>query len=166
MGILDIILLICFIPGIVSGISKGFVKQVVEFGAILGGAWAAFHFSSSLSIWLGQYFSLDPVVLHIISFILIMLIFALIMNMVANLLTRILNIIALGWLNGVLGLIFGIFKVALVLGLLIMVFEGINNSFQLLKPGALDDSVVYNALKEMGQKVFPYLKEFASSINV
>lgn len=165
MGILDIILLLCFIPGIVTGISKGFVKQVVEFGAILGGAWAAFHFSSSLSVWLAQYFNLDKVILHIISFIIIMLIIALIMNLLANLLTKILNVIALGWLNGILGLIFGILKVALILALIIMVFEGLNNSFELLKPGSLDDSVVYNAIKEIGQKIFPYLKEFVSSIN-
>ena len=165
MGILDIILLICFIPGIITGISKGFVKQVVEFAALLGGAWAAFHFSSSLSVWLAQYFTMDKVVLHIISFVIIMLVIALLMNLLANLLTKVLSVIALGWLNGILGLIFGIFKVALILGLIIMVFEGINSSFQILKPGALDDYVVYNALKDMGQSVFPYLKEFVSSIN-
>ena len=35
MAILDIVILLCFIPAIVSGISKGFVKQVIDFVAIL-----------------------------------------------------------------------------------------------------------------------------------
>ena len=30
MGILDIILLCCFIPAIVQGISKGFISQVIS----------------------------------------------------------------------------------------------------------------------------------------
>jgi len=166
MGILDIILLICFVPGIVTGISKGFVKQVVEFAAIIAGAWAAFHFSSTLSVWLTQYINADKVVLHIISFIVILLLIALAMNLLASLLTKILNVIALGWLNGALGLVFGVLKVAVILGLLIMIFEAFNNSFDLLKPEALDGSKIYPVLKDLGQKVFPYLKDFVSSINV
>ena len=54
MGILDIVLLICFVPAIVSGVTKGFIRQVVEIVAILAGAWVAFRCSSMLSVWLAQ----------------------------------------------------------------------------------------------------------------
>lgn len=165
MGILDIILLICFIPGIVTGISKGFVKQVVEFAGILLGAWAAFHFSSTVSAWLSQYIQAEQTVLHIISFIVIVLIIALLLNMLAGLLTKVLNIIALGWLNGILGLLFGILKVALILGLIIMVIEGLNNSLELIKPEIFEESKIYCALRDIAEQIFPYLKEFVTGIN-
>lgn len=165
MAILDIILLICFIPGIVTGLSKGFVKQVVEFVAILLGAWAAFHFSSTVTVWMAQYIKADEVVLHVISFIVIVIVIALILNLLAGLLTKVLNIIALGWLNRLLGLVFGILKVALILGLIIMAFEGLNQSMELVKPGSLDNAVVYNTLKDIAQQVFPYLKEFVTAGN-
>lgn len=162
MAILDIILLLCFVPAIVSGINKGFVKQVVEFVAILLGAWAAFHFSSSISGWLAQYVKVDTTVLHIISFILTVIVIALILNLLGSLLTRLLKAIALGWLNGILGVLFGILKAGLILGLLIMVFEGLNSSLHLVDPHSLDNAVVYNTLSRFADMVFPYLKEFVT----
>ena len=71
MAILDIVLLLCFIPAIVTGISKGFVKQVIDFVAILLAAWAAFRFSTVLAGWLGTYVTLDETVLKVICFVLI-----------------------------------------------------------------------------------------------
>ena len=52
MAILDIILLLCFVPAIVSGISKGFIKEVVDLAAVLLAAWAAFHFATPLAGWM------------------------------------------------------------------------------------------------------------------
>lgn len=165
MAILDIILLICFIPAIVSGITKGFVRQVVEFVAILLGAWAAFHFSSTISVWLAQYIHVDKVVLHIISFVIIVLVITLILNLLGRLLTKLLNIMALGWFNGILGVVFGVLKVGLILGLLIMVFEGLNASLNLVDPSTLDNASVYTGLRDFSGKIFPYLKTFVTGIN-
>lgn len=166
MAIIDIILLICFIPGIVSGISKGFVREVVETVAILVGAWAAFYFSSSLSAWLSESINMDPKLLQVISFILIIIIITLILKVLGTLLTKLLNAITLGWLNSILGLAFGIIKVGLILGLLIMVFESLNAQFDLIKKGALDDAIVYNTIKDISQQIFPYFKSFVSGLNV
>lgn len=160
MAILDIILLICFVPGIVSGLSKGFVKQVVEFVAILLAAWAAFKFSSTMGTWLAQYINADGVVLQILSFVVIILFIALVLNLLAGLLTKILNFIALGWFNKLLGLAFGILKVALILGLVILAFEGLNAKLELIKPEFFEGAVVYDTIKDLAQDVFPYLKSF------
>ena len=79
MAILDIILLLCFIPAIVTGISKGFVKQVIDLVAILAAAWAAFHFSKMIGEWLGQYLTLDPSILNVVSFVLVAIVVALLL---------------------------------------------------------------------------------------
>lgn len=166
MAILDIILLICFIPAIVMGISKGFVKQLIEVAAILIGAWAAFHFSNTVSAWMSQYLTFSDKVLHIICFTIIFIVIALLLNLLGELLTKVIKIIALGWLNRLLGLFFGILKVALVLGLIIMVFEGINTTFHIVKEGMLNDAVVYQGMKHFAENVFPYLKSFVTGTNV
>ena len=88
MAILDIILLLCFVPAIVSGISKGFVKQVVNLAAILVAAWAAFHFSTVLGGWLGRYITLEPSILNVISFVLIIIVAAVLLNLVGTLVTK------------------------------------------------------------------------------
>lgn len=158
MAILDIILLLCFIPAIVSGISKGFVKQVVDLVAILVAAWAAFHFSTILGGWLGQYISLDGTVLNVISFVLIIIVAAVLLNLVGALITNALKALSLGFLNRLFGLIFAILKVALILGLVILLFETLNSTLHLVKPETTDNAVVYNALKGVAEKIFPILK--------
>ena len=110
MAILDIILLLCFVPAIVSGISKGFVKQVVDLAAILIAAWAAFHFSTVLGGWLSQYITLEESILNVISFVLIIIVAAVLFNLVGALITNALKAVSLGFLNRLLGLVFAVLK--------------------------------------------------------
>ncbi len=165
MAIIDIILLICFVPAIVYGIRKGFVRQAVEIVAIVVGVWAAFHFSSALGVWLSHYISLEQTVLQIIGFIIIVILAVLLSGLLASLLTKLLNIVFLGWVNGLLGLVFGILKVALILGLLIMAFEGLNSTLHLVESETLDNAAVYQALKALSSRIFPYLKSFAAQLD-
>ena len=162
MAILDIILLLCFVPAIVSGISMGFVKQVVDLAAILVAAWAAFHFSTVLGSWLGRYITLEPSILNVISFVLIIIVAAVLLNLVGTLVTKALQAVSLGFVNRLLGLVFAVLKVAVVLGLLILLFETLNSTLHILKPESTADAVVYNALKEAAEKVFPILKTFVT----
>lgn len=166
MAILDIILLLCFVPAIVLGISKGFVKQLVEILAILVGAWAAFRFSSALSMYLAQYLTFDKQVIRVICFVIILIVAALLLSLLGEMLTRFLQLASLGWINHLLGLIFGIVKTSFILGLLILLFEALNNSLQFVRDGALDNAVVYQALKNFANSIFPYLKSFVTGINV
>lgn len=165
MTILDIILLLCFVPAIVSGISKGFVSQAVQVVAIILGAWAAFHFSSGICSWLSQYLTIDQTVLKVIAFVLVIIVISIILNLLGNALTRLLHALSLGWFNGILGVLFGIIKVGIILGLLIMVFEGLNSSLQLVDSASLDGSKVYVMLRDLTETVFPYLKGLVAGIS-
>ena len=165
MTILDIILLICFVPAIVTGITRGFVSQAVQIVAIILGAWAAFHFSSVICDWLSQYLPMDETVLKIVAFVLVVIGIVLILNLLGNLLSRLLRALSLGWFNGILGVAFGILKVGLILGLLLMVFAGLNASIELVDDKLLADPRAYTPLRELTEKVFPYLKSFAAGIS-
>ncbi len=162
MAILDIILLLCFIPAIVTGISKGFIKQVVDLVAILAAAWAAFHFSTMMADWLSQYLTLDASILKVVSFVLVAIVVAVLLHLVGALLTKTLKALSLGFLNRLLGLVFGVLKVALILGLVILLFETLNSSLHIVKPEATADAVVYNALKNAANAIFPILKSFVT----
>ena len=162
MAILDIILLLCFIPAIVTGISTGFIKQVVDLVAILAAAWAAFHFSTMMADWLSQYLTLDASILKVVSFVLVAIVVAVLLHLVGALLTKTLKALSLGFLNRLLGLVFGILKVALILGLVILLFETLNSSLHIVKPEATADAVVYNALKNAANAIFPILKSFVT----
>ena len=158
MAILDIILLVCFVPAIVVGLSKGFIKQLVDMIAIIVGAWAAFKFSQIACDWLQTKWDIDPKLLYIICFVIIVVAAVLLLNLIGQAICKVIKIASLGWFNRLLGLVFGIFKTALILGLLIMIFEGINDKWELVSPEKLENAVVYDWIRTFADKVFPYLK--------
>lgn len=159
MSTLDIILLVCFVPAIVRGIQRGFIAQVVSLVSVILGIWLAFHFSEMVCEWLRQYFpNLSETVLSIAGFVLILVVVALLLHLVGKLIMKIFKAVDLGWLNWILGLIFSLLKAALIIGLVLVLFDTINLKFSLVKPETLDQSVLYAPLRDAAYKVFPYLK--------
>ena len=65
----------------------------------------------------------------------------------------------LGWLNKLLGIAFAFLKTALIVGLVIMLFNSLNDNFHLIQEETLAESVLYGPLKNLAYTVFPYLKE-------
>ena len=129
MATLDIILLLCFIPGIIRGFSKGFLEQALALAGVVLSVWAAFRFSSLVSTWLQPYLEVSERMLSIISFVVILLAIGLIVAILAKLLTKVLEIAMLGWLDKTLGLAFALAVNALVIGLFIILFDTVNLKF-------------------------------------
>jgi membrane protein required for colicin V production len=159
MSILDIILLICFIPAVIRGISKGFVEQLIALLSIIIGAWVAYHFGGTLSEWAAGYLQVNEKVLNVICFTLIIIVAVVLLFLVGRLITGVIKIVMLGWLNRLLGVVFALLKVALVLGLLVTLFTSLNDIFGLVKQETLDSSFMYSGLKNFADTVFPYLKK-------
>ncbi len=160
---MDIILLLCFIPAIISGLARGFVKQVADLVTLVLAAWAAYYFSSGVATFLGKYVTWDPAVLKVVSFILIVIVIALALGVVASLITKALSALQLGFFNKLLGLVLAVIKCALILALLIQLFEGLNDTLHFMRDTYLEDAVVYNALRDFGDKVFPVLKSWIAN---
>ncbi len=160
MATLDIILLICFIPGIIRGISKGFLEQALSLAGIVLSVWAAFKFSALVCGWLKPYLSLSETTLSVVAFALILIAVCLAVLVVAKLLTKVLEMSMLGWLDKVLGLAFALVINALLLGVFIILFDTLNLKFGFVKPEVLDASIVYTTLRDLCYLVFPYLKAF------
>ena len=160
MATLDIILLICFIPGIIRGISKGFLEQALSLAGIVLGVWAAFKFSALVCGWLKPYLSLSDTTLNVVAFALILIAVSIVVLLVAKLLTKVLEMSMLGWLDKILGLAFALVVNGLLLGVFIILFDTLNLKFGFVKPEVLDASIVYTTLRDLSCLVFPYLKAF------
>ena len=159
MNILDIILLVCFIPAIISGLRKGFIAQVVAIISIVLGVWLSVKFATLVGNWISQWIEASPQLINIISFAIIFIAVAVLLFTIGKLIEATIKIIMLGWLNKLLGLVFALFKYALVIGLLVILFDSINDKFSLVSRSYLDSSFMYSGLKSISYSVFPYLKE-------
>lgn len=159
MSILDIILLICFIPALVQGVRKGFIAQVISIASIIIGIWASSRFTEVVSEWLGKYITVSDQVMKVVAFALIFIAVFLVLAAVGKLLEGMFKMVTLGWLNRLAGLVFALLKTSLILGILIMVFTSLNDTFDLVSEATLNESVLYPPLKEAAFKIFPYIKD-------
>ena len=160
MQVLDIILLVLFIPGIIYGLVKGLIIQIVSLLSVAVGAIVAARFAPDLTQIAMLQFGSEERVTYILCFVVIFLAVALVMALVAHLITKLFKAATLGWLNRLLGALFSIFTTALLLGLLISAFEGLNSSWELVPPEQLEGLKVYPRLKDLATAVLPQLRIF------
>ena len=159
MNILDIILLICFVPAVIQGFRKGFISQVIAIISIIAGVWLSVQFASPVTTWLAQYIQGTEQVLKVVSFALIFIAVIAGLALLGKLIEGTMKLIMLGWLNRLLGVIFSLVKAGLIVGLVIMAFCSLNNTFQFVSEDVLNQSVLFPPLKKTAYTVFPYLKD-------
>lgn len=162
-NIVDLILIVCFIPAIVEGLRKGLVNQLAELISIIAGIWAAFKCSSALAELLSPTLkNADPVMIKVLSFIVLIVVVFLLARVIGRIVTSILKAVTLGWLNRLAGLIFSLLKATLILGLILLIFDGLNTRLEIVDRSILRDSKIYCDIHLVCGKVFPFLKSFIS----
>lgn len=163
MNILDIILLLCCVPAIIHGLSKGFIAQAMALVALVLGAWLSFQFSGLAVEWLKPVIAAHPTVLQAIAFALILIVVFIAMSLVGKALEGIIRIVMLGWLNKLLGVVFALLKVLLAAGLLILLFESVTTALEIDCSEVTGGSVLYAPVKDFADVFFPYMKELIFS---
>lgn len=159
MNIIDIIIVICCIPPLVKGISRGFVSQAASLLALILGVWLSFKFSVPVGEWLKEYLELPGTVIHVVSFALILTAVVLGLNLLAGMIEKVLEFVMLGWLNSLLGAVFALAKAVLALGLIFLLLTTLNSTLELIPVKYFDESVLYEPVKNIADIVFPYIKE-------
>lgn len=163
MNTLDIIILIYFVPALIRGVSKGFIQQAASLASLVVSVWLAFRFSSAVSAWLTPVLDVSPDVLHAIAFAVILIAVVLVMNLAARLITRVVHLVLLGWLDHLLGMVFAVGITLLILGVVIVLFDGLNARFGIVKGDLLRSSVLYNAILDLATTVFPFLRQLLTA---
>lgn len=159
MNILDIILLVCFVPGIIAGIRRGFIAQLMGLVSLILGILLAFNFSNALTAWLQDYINVSDNILNVIAFIAILVVVTLVLGLVSKALESVIKIIMLGWLNRLLGALFSFITTFISIGIVILFIHYLAGTFDLAAPAVFQDSVIYNWMKEATLNIFPQLKE-------
>lgn len=159
MNILDIILLLCLVWAVVQGLRKGFISQVIAIISIISGVWMSARFTNVVCTWLSQWISGSEQILKVVAFTLILVAVFLVLAALGKALEGIIRLVMLGWLNKLLGVVFSLLKCLLILGLIVLAFNSLNSTIQLVKPEYLADSILYGPIRDLANSVFPYVKE-------
>lgn len=159
MNIIDIIILLCCVPAIFCGLSKGFIAQMAALVALVLGAWMSFHFSGVVVEWLKPAMDVSPAVLQAIAFTLILLAVFFALTIAGKMLEGIVKIVMLGWLNKLLGVVFALLKILLATGLFILLFDSVAKALEIDCSKTISDSIFYTPIKDFANVFFPYMKE-------
>ena len=164
MELLDIIILVLIGIGVIQGLMKGFLKQLFAIVGLVAGLLIARSLYNVVAMQLETIFGTSITIAQIVSFILIWVIVPLLCIMVANVLTKALNAICLGWINRLLGGLFGALKVLLLIGLGIYVFEYLDPKGEIIGKTKKEKSALYKPVKEFTNIFFPVLKNMTDKI--
>ncbi len=159
MGMLDIILALPLAYGIYKGVKNGLLVEVASILALIAGIYGTIHFSYIAANYLSERVEWDPRYIKITAFVLTFIIIVFVIHLLGKALTRFADFAMVGWLNKLAGGVFGFVEVAVILGAIIIFFERANSSLGLVDSDTIEESVLYEPLKETGALVFAWVLE-------
>lgn len=158
MSWLDILILLPLLIGLVRGLMKGLIVEVSSIVAILLGFFGAKYWSAAFASWLMQQFDWSETACIVVAYALLFVGIALGLNIVARLLSKLFQKIQLGWLNRLLGGIFGTAKWGIVIVALVLCVHNLDKQFQFIQPELREKSVVYTTITPYAEQAWEEIK--------
>ncbi|NCI47800.1 CvpA family protein [Sediminibacterium soli] len=146
--LIDIVLVILLVFAILKGMHKGFVVALFSFLAIVIGLAAAMKLSAWVAGLLREKAHLDNTWLPFLSFAIVMIGVVLLVRIGARLISGALNLVMLGWLNKLAGMV-------LYAALFLTVFSVVLfylSELHMIKPETLRSSQSYPFIKPWGPR--------------
>lgn len=156
---LDIVICIFLIIAAFKGYSNGFLKELASLAAIIAGAYGAFYFSEYLQGFIARIYNFSEEFLIVVSFAVTFLIIVIVINIIANILTKIADFAMLGFLNKLLGALFGVIKRILVIGVILMLLNIYGDRIALISEKNKEESVLYHPITAISIFLFPPIIE-------
>ena len=161
MNYFDYILLMPVLYGLYRGFSKGLILELASLIALVVGIYGAMHFSSFTFDYLSNYIEIEDAYLQLASYGLTFIIIVLVITLIGKIITFLIRMVALGFINRMMGAVFGGMKALLILSVLLLFFDRLNKQFVIVKEEVLNTSVLYSPILIQSQEFFPnVLEEF------
>ena len=149
MNNLDLIILIPIILGFIFGLFKGLVKELASLAAIVLGIYGAKLFAPMFSGFLIRSLSFSPKTALPLAYFFLFVIIAFTLLVLAKMLDKIFDSIYLGGLNKLFGGVFAALKYALVVSVLLNIFDAVDSRFPIIKPKSKSDSFSYKPVLKL-----------------
>jgi membrane protein required for colicin V production len=159
MNWLDAAIVIILILSLVMGFINGLVKEVASLAALILGIWGAIKFSAFTAEKLYDYFDMTGRYVGIIAFIITFALIVVIIHFIGILADKIVNAAALGFVNRILGIAFGLIKAILIMSVFFAVLNAIDAKKAFLPKRTIEESRFYNPISDIAPAIFPIIGE-------
>lgn len=157
MNYLDIVLAILLLLAAINGFVKGFVEELAGLVALILGIWAALRFSDRVALFLMERLGWDFEHLNIVAFIITFAIVVILVSFIGSYVNKLVHAVSLGFLNRLAGLGFGVIKGALILSILLVVFNKFDKDVHIINQDVKNQSRLFAPIKNFAPGVFPFL---------
>ncbi|MGD0341686.1 MAG: CvpA family protein [Bacteroidales bacterium] len=157
MNWIDLIIIVILILAVLRGFTNGFVKEVASLLALILGIWGAIKFSSFTAARLYDWFDMTGQFVGIISFLVTFLIIVVVIHFIGVLADKMISAIALGFLNRILGIVFGLIKDILILSVIFTVLNVIDVRHHFLPKEKIAESKFYMPISDIVPAIFPVI---------
>lgn len=167
MNFIDLIFIVILLWSAYRGFVKGFILQLSTLAALLLGILGAIKFSDYTAHLLVNNFSISENYLNIIAFAITFIIIVIVVHLLARVIEKLIQAIALGFINRILGVVFGIVKTAFIISVILVLVNKANNKYHFLPEEKIEHSYLYSPLSDFAPMIFPYLHfdEFREEID-
>jgi membrane protein required for colicin V production len=159
MNWIDFIIIILLVFGLARGFINGFIKELASLLALIVGIWGAIKFSTFTAGKLYDYFDMTGQYVGIIAFLITFVIIVIVIHFIGLLVDKFIEKISLGFLNSLLGMVFGVFKTALILSVFFVILNAIDAKHHFLPREKIEDSRFYNSIADLAPAIFPIIGE-------
>jgi membrane protein required for colicin V production len=158
MNTLDLILLVPIVLGFVFGLFKGLIKELASLGAIVLGIYGAKLLAPSVSGFLIHKLSFSAKTALPFAYLILFIAIAVALLFAAKMLDKMFDSISLGGLNKFLGGLFAALKYALIVSVLLNVFDALDTKFTFIKSKTKMESVGYKPLMSLAPALWEETK--------
>nr|WP_242084463.1 CvpA family protein [Aestuariivivens sediminis] len=155
MSLIDILLSALLLFGIVRGFIKGLFVEVASIVALIAGIYGAIHFSNFVADFLIEKVDWTEKTINIVAFAMTFIIIVLAIAIAGKALTKLADFAALGLVNRLLGALFGGLKYALILSVVLIIFEKTNKALTFMDDDEVNESILYEPIKSLIPLILP-----------
>jgi membrane protein required for colicin V production len=155
MNLLDFIILIPIVWLCIRGFQKGLILELASLIGIILGIIAAYYFAGYAQDFIKDHFSFKEHTSRIIAYIAIFLIVMLVVYLIGKMVEGVIDVIALGWLNKLLGALIGLAKGIVVVCVMLYIFEKTDPGQKLITPAVKEKSMFYQPMIQLVHWVVP-----------
>jgi membrane protein required for colicin V production len=148
--------------GFIRGLMKGLFVEVASLVSLVAGVYGAIHFSYFVGDFLKEKVSWEERYITIVAFAVTFAVIVLAISLLGKLFTKLADFAYLGWINKALGGVFGALKLAMILSIILMVFDKLNNAIPFVDDTEKEQSVLYEPVKTLAITLFPDFIKVAS----
>lgn len=153
----DFIFAIFLLWSAYRGITKGFLIMAASLAALILGVWGAIHFSHLTAALLISFFGLQTKYLALIAFSITFIGIVVLVHLLSRALDKLVKAVALGIVNRLAGLLFGILKTAFLISIFLVILNGIDNRVPFIPDEHKEKSLLYQPLSKLAPAIFPFL---------